>query len=721
MSVSQTLDVSEISYSIADNTSKVRIIWKSTQSGTSYNGFTRTAYYYYSINGGSEIGKTVSYTLPQNSTRTIVDTTLTVPHEPDGSGTIKVRTWMDTDISAGVIQKDSGTITLTTIPRKSTLSASNGELEKAQTLKATRKSDSFTHTLTWTCGAHKGTIATKSSAVSWTFTPSKELSKEAPYGSKVYCSFKLTTYNGANAVGSDSKDVWYTIPSTIKPACSLNLSDNKHYKEKYGGYIQGESMLDVTITATKAYDSPISQYSASVNGTTYSSSTFTTGVLKTDGEKVPISATVKDGRGRYGSTSSTFKVLPYKRPRITNLKVHRCNSDGTANDLGAYCQVSFRCIITSLSNKNTKSCTLKYRQSGATNWTEAPAIPLPSYDSNCNSPVIAMSEKHSYEVIVTATDAFGSTNASTSVSTGYCLYHIPASGKGITFGGIAEGDGFHVKMPATFMKDIDARERIYMGGVKKTDDEKQIYFQSTENANNVHSACIYGGNASSTAAIGIYDNKNSRSVMRYTDGNNKISFAPATHFGGGLTEDIPTLTSGDCNSILTSGQYYIGTNCTNKPGSNGWLTVKALDNGAYCSQEYITYKGLRYRRMRDNNTWGNWIQEADYVVEQGVSSNWHYQKWNSGLIKLWKKTTSSNLGAVQDGGVNGWYYRLYTITIPNGLLKTVTSAMCNCKWGTGLSFASAQEVTTTAFRAAYFSNQNGGAGTFYHEVTGTWK
>lgn len=629
MSVSQTLDVSETSYSIADNTSKVRIIWKSTQSGTSYNGFTRTAYYYYSINGGSEIAKTVSYTLPQNSTRTIVDTTLTVPHEPDGSGTIKVRTWMDTDISAGVIQKDSGTITLTTIPRKSTLSVSNGELGKAQTLKATRKSDSFTHTLTWTCGAHKGTIATKSSAVSWTFTPSKELSKEAPYGSKVYCSFKLTTYNGSNAVGSDSKDVWYTIPSTIKPACSLSLSDHKHYKEKYDGYIQGESMLDVTITATKAYDSPISQYSASVNGTTYSSSTFTTGVLKTYGEEVPISATVKDGRGRSGSTSSTFKVLPYKRPRITNLKVHRCNSDGTANDLGAYCQVSFRCIITSLSNKNTKSCTLKYRQSGATDWTEAPAIPLPSYDSNCNPPVIAMSEEHSYEVIVTATDAFGSTNASTSVSTGYCLYHIPASGKGITFGGIAEGDGFNVKMGATFGENVNMKKNLQLNG-------------------NVNGNYLTGTWLQSTAATDL----------------------------GKAAQKVAVL------------------------DNNGWVYYRA-------PAELKADMGI--------------VTPADYVVEQGVSSNWHYQKWNSGLIKLWRKTTSSNLGAVQDGGVNGWYYRLYTITIPNGLLKTVTSAMCNCKWGTGLSFASAQEVTTTAFHATYFSNQNGGAGTFYHEVTGTWK
>lgn len=629
MSVSQTLDVSETSYSIADNTSKVRIIWKSTQTGSSYNGFTRTAYYYYSVNGGSEIGKTVSYTLPQNSTKTIVDTTLTVPHEPDGSGTIKVRTWMDTDISAGVIQKDSGTITLTTIPRKSTLSVSNGELEKAQTLKATRKSDSFTHTLTWTCGAHKGTIDTKSSAVSWTFTPSKELSKEAPYGSKVSCSFKLTTYNGSNAVGSDSKDVWYTIPSTIKPTCSLSLSDHKHYKEKYDGYIQGESMLDVTITATKAYDSPISQYSASVNGTTYSSSTFTTGVLKTDGENVPISATVKDGRGRSGSTSSTFKVLPYKRPRITNLKVHRCNSDGTANDLGAYCQVSFRCIITSLSNKNTKSCTLKYRQSGATDWTEAPAIPLPSYDSNCNPPVIAMSEEHSYEVMVTATDAFGTTNAFTSVSTGYCLYHIPASGKGITFGGIAEGDGFNVKMGATFGENVNMKKNLQLNG-------------------NVNGNYLTGTWLQSTAATDL----------------------------GKTAQKVAVL------------------------DNNGWVYYRS-------PAELKADMGV--------------VTPADYVVEHGVSSGWNYQKWNSGLIKIWRKTTSSNLGAVQDGGVNGWYYRLYTMTIPNGLLKTVTSAMCNCQWGTGLSFASAREVTTTAFQAAYFSNQNGGAGTFYHEVTGTWK
>ena len=115
------------------------------------------------------------------------------------------------------------------------------------------------------------------------------------------------------------------------------------------------------------------------------------------------------------------------------------------------------------------------------------------------------------------------------------------------------------------------------------------------------------------------------------------------------------------------------------------------------------------------------VTPADYVVERGTSSSWHYEKWNSGVVKAWKQTTSSNLGAAQDGGVNGWYYRIYTIALPSGMFKTITSAMCNCHWGTGISFASARNVTTTSFEAVYLSNQNGGAGTFWHEVIGTWK
>lgn len=462
MGLSQTLSVTETSYSIVDNTSQVRILWTSTQSGNSWNGYTRTAYYYYSINGGSETSKSVSYTLPKNSTVTIVDTTLTVAHNSDGSGTITVRTWMDTDISYGVVE-DSKTLTLTTIPRASTLSVSDGTLGTKTTLTADRKSSGFTHTLTWECGNYSGTLATKSSATSWPFTPELKLASVAPYGQKVYCSYTLSTYNGSTLVGTDSKAAWFTIPSSVKPSCTLSLSDSKGYASIYGGYIQGESQLSVTINATQAYGSPISRYSASANGVTYSTQTFTTSVLKTVGTNT-ISATVTDGRERPGSVSSNITVLAYSRPRITNLKVRRCNANGTENDRGGYGKISFHCTITPLSNKNTRACSIKYRQSGATKWTKAPAITLSAYDQDCNPPVIQMSDAHSYEVQINLTDKFGTTSAVTSISTGYCLYHIPASGKGITFGGIAEGDGFSVKMDATFGENVNMKKNLQLDG-----------------------------------------------------------------------------------------------------------------------------------------------------------------------------------------------------------------------------------------------------------------
>ena len=448
MSVTQNLTVTETSYSVVNNTSQVRIVWTSTQGGLSWNGYTRTAYYYYSINGGSEVSKSVSYTLPKNATATIVDTTLTVAHNSDGSGTISVRTWMDTDIDIGIVQK-SQTLTLTTIPRASTLSVSDGTLGTKTTLTADRKSSSFTHTLTWECGSYSGTLATKSPSTSWPFTPELKLASVAPYGQKVYCTYTLSTYNGSTLVGTDSKAAWFTIPNSVKPSCSLSLSDSKGYASIYGGYIQGESQLSVTINATQAYSSPISRYSASANGVTYSTQTFTTSVLTNVGSNT-INATVTDGRGRLGSTSSSITVLEYKRPRITNLKVRRCNADGTENDRGGYGKISFHCTITPLSNKNTRACSMDYRQSGTTEWTAAPTINLSAYDQDCNPPVIQMSDSHSYEVRIKLLDRFGTTTATTSVSTGYCLYHIPASGKGITFGGIAEGDGFNVKMPAFF-------------------------------------------------------------------------------------------------------------------------------------------------------------------------------------------------------------------------------------------------------------------------------
>ena len=121
MAVNQTLTVYELPGSIntSANTSQVRILWESTQTGASANQFTRTAKYYVSINGGAETEYSVAYKLPLLSTVTIVDKTITVTHKGDGSCTVSVRTWMDTDIIGQGVMEKSETLTLTQISRAS--------------------------------------------------------------------------------------------------------------------------------------------------------------------------------------------------------------------------------------------------------------------------------------------------------------------------------------------------------------------------------------------------------------------------------------------------------------------------------------------------------------------------------------------------------------------------------------------------------------------------
>ena len=671
--------------SIANNTSTIS--WTLSTAG-GYSSWITERTVYVDIDGERVFSKTNAVDRYRG---TIATGTKTISHNSDGTRSFSV------SLAAAIYYSSIGctgsqTFTLDTIARASTLSVSDGTLGTKTTLTADRKSSSFTHTLTWECGNYSGTLATKSSATSWPFTPELKLASVAPYGQKVYCTYTLSTYNGSTLVGTDSKSAWFAIPSSVKPSCTLSLSDSKGYASTYGGYIQGESQLSVTINATQAYGSPISRYSASANGATYSTQTFTTSVLTTVGTNT-ISATVIDGRERPGSVSSNITVLAYSRPQITNLKVRRCNANGTENDRGGYGKISFHCTITPLSNKNTRACSIKYRQSGATTWTNAPAITLSAYDQDCNPPVIQMSDAHSYEVQINLTDKFGTTSAVTSISTGYCLYHIPASGKGITFGGIAEGDGFNVKMNATFGEKINVKKDATFS--EKIDAKKAIYMNGADTF--------------------------------HKDSSGKLQVVPSTHFAGGITEDIPVVNV-DCNEMITSGTYYLGGDATNRPiAMNGWLTVKtyALDVG-YCFQEFITYTGLRYRRMRDNGTWGSWIQEADFVVAQGgvpsSSNTWTYRKWNSGLAECWIRLYVDQ-PYNHPGWNEYWAYLPFAFADTNYLIQ-MTSA-----WNTStIDYYGAEgsnggwNKTTEKFLFGFYYNPSGAYNVrFDVYVTGSWK
>lgn len=270
MAVSQSLSVTEVanSQSVANNTSKVRIVWTSTQSGESYNGYTRTAYFYVSVNGGAETKYSVSYTLPKGTTKTILDKTITVTHEDDGSGTVKVRTWMDTDISAGVVEK-SKSITLEIIPRASEPTLSDNSVTMLNTVKITtnRKSTAFTHDLTYKFNGHTGTIATGVGA-SYTWTVPDLVSKISGKKSGT-CTIYCKTKKGSTVVGTKSITLTLNIPAkstpsakeeTVQMGTSVDIYTNRKssgYTHKITYEIGGKSgTIGSNVTSKKSWTPP---------------------------------------------------------------------------------------------------------------------------------------------------------------------------------------------------------------------------------------------------------------------------------------------------------------------------------------------------------------------------------------------------------------------------------------------------------------------------------
>lgn len=673
MSVIQTLTLEQVGQSITNNTSKVRIKWTSQQTGSSYNDAPGDkAYYYITINGGTRTEHTVAFTLPQNTTKTILDTTITVNHNPDGTGSVKVDTWMNTEISAGVIEQTK-TLTLDTIPRASVVSApkTTGTLGSALEVKIARKSPSFTDKLYYKVGSKSEVqITAYDGKATYNWTPPVSLASNSPNSTKLAVTLITKTYNGSTYVGRSECVVELAVPENVVPTLSVAISDPYKLSATYGGYVQLRSKINVELTAAGSHGSTIKSYSIKV-GNFYAATTSsgTTDYLPTSGN-VSVVCSVTDSRGRTTTKTQTVTVLAYSKPTISAIAAARCNHDGSLNRAGAYGKVTFSASITSLSSKNTADYKVQYRTHGSETWKDAGSVAAGNYSPANVSVVFAADTDTRYAVRVVATDKFESV-ASTirDLPAAFILMDLAKSKKSIGVGRECDKDNtLQVGLYAHFEKPVNQEVA------------SNPWYGLNDGTNQWH---LQANQASNRLALGSTWDK---SLKIDTDGNVTL---PENLNGKYLTG---TWLQATATTDLGKAPPYV---CVFD--ANGWLYKRKLS-------ELFSDMGIPAQK--------------DYVVERGTSSSWHYEKWNSGKLELWRQTTSSNLGTT--GQINGWYYRAYAMALPANLLKNIQDVQCNCVWGTGVSFASGS-ADSANFKAIYFSNQNGGAGTFWHRITGTWK
>jgi hypothetical protein len=185
-------------------------------------------------------------------------------------------------------------------------------------------------------------------------------------------------------------------------------------------------------------------------------------------------------------------------------------------DAGAQATMNFS--ITSLGEKNDKTYTLAYKLKTSDTWVQLASGSVYSYNAS-QSFADTFSTEASYDMRLTIKDYFGEAVAYAELPTAFTLMDFHSGGKALAFGKVAELEsGMEIDM------DMSIYRNIFMGGLKKSNDEKNLYIQTTEDSEYVHNCKLYGGNGASVTSIGCWDSARSHGIWRYLSSTQNLVF-----------------------------------------------------------------------------------------------------------------------------------------------------------------------------------------------------
>lgn len=387
MGVTCNLKVEEKSYSISNNTSQVYVKLTATTTGSSYNNT--------GPSGSITIDGTkynFSKNIPLNSTTTLYESTKTITHNSDGKKTITVSYTFNTEISAGVLT-GSRKVTLTTIPRTSTVTCADGNIGSATTININRASSSFTHTITYSFLGLTGTIATKTSNTSIGWTIPTSFYAKIPNAKSGKVTINCDTYSGSTKVGSSSTtvnvfvinsepDVEATIKDVNSATVALTGDSNK--------FVKYMSNAKVEITATAKNSATIKSKKV-ICGNKSGTSTSNT-LNNVESGTFVVSCT--DSRGFSASKTITKTLVNYVKLAFIDISLTRPST--TSNTVNAVIKGNFFNDSFGEVN-NTLSMKYRYRRSESSWGSYYTVTPIKSGNTFSYSASLGNSYNFNYE------------------------------------------------------------------------------------------------------------------------------------------------------------------------------------------------------------------------------------------------------------------------------------------------------------------------------------
>ena len=527
------------SQSVANNTSTVTAKVQLVSTGSSYTINSSASKSGSLTINGTKYTFNFTASLSGNQTKTLFTKTVTVAHAANGTKTCSFSATCGINVTLGGTYYGnvtaSGSGVFNTIARASSISSVTSSVSvngtNSVTVNITRAASSFTHTVVFSFGSYSKTTTDVGTSTSYAI-PQTWLNA-IPNATSGTAKVTVTTYSGSTKIGSAvSKNFTITVPSTVVPSIgAVTLSEAvSGLAAQFGGYIQNKSKIAVKITASGVYSSTIKTYKTTIQGANFSAASFTSGTLTKSGTST-VTITVTDSRGRTASTTRSITVTAYATPKITSFQGFRCLADGTESYEGTYLNAAVNFTISSVNEKNSAAYLLEYRLKNAETWTALTSGAVYALKQNIISASGLFSVDSSYDIRLSVTDYFGTVRSVFEIPTAFTLLDLNASGKGLAFGKVSElEEGMEIDL------DMSVYKYIYMGGVKKSDIEKDIYFQTSEDAANVHNCKLYGASGSSVTSIGCWDTARSHGIWRYLTGTQNLVFdanVKVTHGNGG--------------------------------------------------------------------------------------------------------------------------------------------------------------------------------------------
>ena len=656
------LDYSITSQSIENNTTLITMDLYAEK--TAHSGYNRTGNSYFNMTGKGNT--TVNWNWGSSSSQYYLgSSTTTVIHNADGTASTTLSgywylgntsQYMPTELSV------SGTVTLPTIPRASSISlnSSNVTLGQNLTININRASSNFHHVLYWQIDSGDWNVIATNIGTSYTWTVPKSLASNFPNSASKSIRMICETYNGNAYIGLSSQTFTATISGDIKPSItSLTLSDTTSNSV----YIETLSKINAKTVATGSYGSTVNNYTVEIiiNGTTrktlYGSNvTFDLNNLNiTQNTTATIKVTVTDSRGKTNTLSKTITVYRYIKPYIVSKSSFRCNSSGTRDENGTYLSLNWNYYVTTGIPRNEAKPLVQYRQKGTTSWT--------SVNLNNNATIIVgdgnISTDNQYEVKYAIGDNFYSNSTiyiTDTIQTGYTTIDFRAGGKGIAFGKVSEKDEFECNMPADFKKDITWESKGYNNTNFNTIKKSGTYYMGTgcTNAPENLNWCRLLVLGSSTSGDIVQIATVISSGVNYGRTFIRESVSSTWYSWNEVNISKPISVNSDFNTFTVTGIYYrsYSTTGVNDPSDSAGI-LEVFKNNSLVTQRYTTYEGRLVFQRGFYQSWSNWLVRTTGLMACVYPSSRLVvggTAWSTNLITLGSSKANTSYGLLSNTG-----------------------------------------------------------------------